>query len=163
MALPSSLTKSVTLPCLVVLLCNKIWHAWAWLSVLRASQGKLILAKKNSNSLNMLWKVSLFLKLLVRPRLEFLSCAGDFSPAHIWCQPRNSCKMILPVAQNSSIKAILYSTLYSQPRTYYSHLGKSFIQTTSGRVISRPWNKSPAHHSKFPIWGEAINWNQQRY
>ena len=80
--------------------------------------------------------------------MDFLPCAGDFS-AHISChprlRPRSSCKISTPVVQNSSSKTILYVALYSKPHNI-------FIKASWSRAISRPWNKFPAHYSKFPIW-----------
>ena len=69
--------------------------------------------------------------LSIQPRLEFLPCAGISPP----CTPAVSrgcisCKTILPAAQNSSSKAILYASLYSQPRTHCSQLRQSLTHTT---------------------------------
>ena len=82
------------------------------------------------------------LKETTTARLEFLPCAGDFSPMLISCQqrlqPHNSCKMSIPAAQSSSSKTILYVILHSQLRKNYSQPRKILIQATCSRAISRP-------------------------
>ena len=64
------------------------------------------------------------------PRFECLPFTGDFSPAHINCQPHNSYQFSIPVLQNSTSKAMLYIILLSatyalllaMPNSYPSYL-----------------------------------------